>query len=273
MNKKQLLGSTTAKGGFKNEEDIASKFNNYKIDSDAQDWLKIMGYNYQKIKTLKAVTIPVRINKNKAIEFGTTEDKVEETIKFKKADIQIQLSINIDGIIHRENMSLKKANKKANFNQIDKRPVSTYQLMWGFNNKIAETLKKFTGEIIPTKIEGVKLKDKRRWYLDELNSNDVKDLLNFLEHNKVLIFNDILKGRGTLSAEWFLVTRKDIESGKIDWVLKDINYVTNFFSKGSISISARGGLNLGKLTAQRKGGTPDPTSLQFKINPLSIFED
>jgi len=23
---------------------------------------------------------------------------------------------------------------------------------------------------------------------------------------------------------------------------------------------------------QRKGGTPDPTSLQFKLNPLEIFE-
>lgn len=26
------------------------------------------------------------------------------------------------------------------------------------------------------------------------------------------------------------------------------------------------------MTAQRKGGTPDPKSLQFKLNPLDLFE-
>ncbi len=26
------------------------------------------------------------------------------------------------------------------------------------------------------------------------------------------------------------------------------------------------------MTVQRKGGTPDPTSLQFKLNPLDLFE-
>lgn len=37
-------------------------------------------------------------------------------------------------------------------------------------------------------------------------------------------------------------------------------------------MSQKGGLIIGKLTAQRKGGTPDPTSLQFKIKPLDIFD-
>ncbi len=273
MDKRQLIGSRTAKGGFENEDNIALKFNNYKNDNEAQEWLRIMGYNYTKIYTLKAVTIPVRISKNKAIEFGATSNKIDDTIKFKKADIQLQLNIKIDDIIFRENLSLKKANKGANFNQIDKRPVDTYQLMWGFNDKIATTLKKFTGEITPSLKEQVGLKDKRRWYLNELNASDVEDLLNFFDENKVIIFNDILKGKGALAAEWFLVTRKDNNSGDIDWILKDINYVTNLFSKGKVEVSQRGGLNLCKLTVQRKGGTPDPTSLQFKINPLTLFEN
>lgn len=270
MNEKQIKGSETAKGGFENEGNISLKFINYKTDKEAQEWLKIMGYDYKKIKSLNAVPIPPRISKSKASELGTTPEKIDETIKFKKADIQLQLDITIDGIIYRENLSLKKANKLANFNQIDKRPVSTYQQMWGFNENIATTLKKFTGEIIPNKNEQKDLRDKRRWYLDELDKNDVSKLLNFIQENKIQIFNDILKGRGALSVEWFLVTRKDTEY--IDWILKDINYVTNFFSKGKIEVSKRGGLIIGKITAQRKGGTPDPKSLQFKINPLNLFE-
>jgi len=271
MNNKQLIGSQTAKGGFENEVDIAKKFNNYTNDIDAQKWLKIMGYEYSKVETLQAVTIPVRISKDKAISFGATSRKVDETIKYKKADIQIQLEIIVDNLIYRENLSLKKANKGANFNQIDKRTIETYQNMWSFNDSICETLKKFTGEILPSKSESKKLKDCRRWYLDELPKEKVEELISFFEANKVLVFNDILKGRGVLAAEWFLVTRKDAATNTLDWVLKNINEVTNIFSQGKVEISKRGGLNLCKLRAQRKGGTPDPKSLQFKISPLDIF--
>jgi hypothetical protein len=272
MDEKQLLGSETAKGGFENEGDIALKFNNYINDPEAQKWLCIMGYDYIKIKTLKAVAIPARIGRVKALELGATEEMLENTTKFKKADIQVQLSIVIEEVLYRENLSLKKSNVGANFNQIDKRAVGTYQRMWGFSDKIATTLKKFTGEIVPSLEEQRDLRDIRRWYLDELKGDDVKEVLSFFRENKVLIFNDIIKGRGALSAEWFLVTRKNQENGDIDWILKDINFVTNFFSQGEVCISSRGGLIIGKITAQRKGGTPDPKSLQFKINPLNIFD-
>lgn len=184
--------------------------------------------------------------------------------------MQIQLNILIDNILYRENISLKKANLTANFNQIDKRSVETYQMMWGFDDKIATTLKKFTGVIVPTADESEHLKDKRRWYLNELPKADVDKLLDFFNRNKFLIFNDILKGRGMLSAEWFLVTRQNAD-GTADYVLKNINEVVNFYAQGDITVSSQGGLILGRLTAQRKGGTPDPTSLQFKIKPLDLF--
>lgn len=35
------LGSETAKNGFNNEDDIVEKFNQWKVDVDAQKWLKI----------------------------------------------------------------------------------------------------------------------------------------------------------------------------------------------------------------------------------------
>lgn len=158
----------------------------------------------------------------------------------------------------------------ANFNQIDKRSVDTYQTMWGFDDDIAITLKKFTGVIQPNVQEQKTLRDKRRWYLNELPTKDVDKLLDFFTKNKVLIFGDILKGRGMLSAEWFLVTKSNGDN-TTDWVLKNINEVINFYAQGEIAISKQGGLILGRLTAQRKGGTPDPTSLQFKIKPLDLF--
>ncbi len=59
MAKKKLikLGSRTAKKGFRNEKDIVKKFNNWQNDEDAQEWLKIMGYDLKKIKKVKAIII------------------------------------------------------------------------------------------------------------------------------------------------------------------------------------------------------------------------
>lgn len=54
--------------------------------------------------------------------------------------------------------------------------------------------------------------------------------------------------------------------------MNNIKKVINFYAQGEVKLSTKGGLVIGKLTAQRKGGTPDPTSLQFKIQPLAIFE-
>ena len=45
-----------------------------------------MGYDYSKIELIKAITIATRIRKQKAIKFGATQGKIEETIKYKKAD-------------------------------------------------------------------------------------------------------------------------------------------------------------------------------------------
>lgn len=267
---RQELGSRTAKGGFENENDVVQKFLNYQQDQQATEWLKIMGYDTKSICSLTALQIPTQLNKNKLLQFGLNQDIFEYTQKYKKADVQVQLTITTnDGVIYRENISLKKA--EANFNQIDKRSVDTYQQMWNFDDQIATTLKKFTGEIKPTPEEGVLLRDPRRWYLNELPPKEVENLLTFFNQNKTLIFSDILKGRGMLSAEWFLVTQKKSD-GSCDWILKNINEVLNFYVQGEIKLSDKGGLILGRLTAQRKGGTPDPTSLQFKIKPLDLFE-
>jgi hypothetical protein len=142
----------TAKGGFINETDICNKFVDYKNDNEAKTWLSIMGYNPNKIQKIFAIQIPVRINLEKAISLGVSQEKYDETIKFKKADIQVRVEIIIDDILHVENISLKKANKSAGFNQVDKRPVLTYKETWKFNDDIAKWLRLFTGDILPEEI-------------------------------------------------------------------------------------------------------------------------
>ncbi|HLV47301.1 MAG TPA: hypothetical protein VKY32_09720 [Flavobacterium sp.] len=268
MDYKQTIGSYTAKGGFENEADIVLKFNNYKNDKEAKLWLQIMGYNPEKIQQLTAVQIAPRINKAKALDLGVTEENYEETITFKKADIQVKLEIIIDELYYIENISLKKANIGAGYNQVDKRPIDKYQTFWNIPESVCETLKLYTGEIPPTTSDN--LRDKRRMFLDEIDKIKTDELLNFFTENKTLIFNDVIRGRGALAADWLLVTRKN--ETKIDWILKDINFVCNFFAKGNVEITKRGNLKIGRMTAQRKGGAPDPKSLQFKLNPLDLFE-
>jgi hypothetical protein len=133
------------------------------------------------------------------------------------------------------------------------------------------------GDILPNAVfsddalKNIRDKKKRRVFLDEIPSEPLQNIVRFFQNNKTLVISDILRGRGGLSAEWFLVTRKDKNSNVVDWVLKDINTVCNFYAQGDVKLSLRGSLKIGRVTMQRKGGTPDPTSLQFKMNPLALF--
>jgi len=275
MNKTEI-GSETAKGGFTNEKDICKKFNKWKKDKEAQSWLKIIGYKIGKIDSVNAIQVPTRIKKSDIEKFGISEEDFEDLMRFKKADAQIRIVITIGDILKVENLSLKKANSDADYNQIDKRRVDAYQEMWNFNEDITLWLKLFTGENNPKSFSNltgkVKLKDERRLFFDEMPENIRNNIVKFFNNNKIIVVSDILKGRGGLSANWILVTRHNKDEDTTTWVLKDINTAMNFFGGGDVKISPRGSLHIGKITMQRKGGTPDPTKLQFKINPCQLFE-
>jgi len=275
MNKTEL-GSKTAKGGFANEKAICKKFNVWKKDKEAQEWLKIMGYNIKKLDSVKAIQVPTRIKKSDLSKFEVNEEDYEQFVRFKKADAQIRIIIKIGNILKIENLSLKKANSDADYNQIDKRTIDFYQKMWGFDNEIALWLKLFTGEIPPKSqkklIGKIKPKDKRRLFLTEMSEVIQKKIIQFFKENKILVVSDIIKGRGGLSADWMLVTRFNKQEKTTTWILKDINTVMNFFGSDDVEISPRGSLHIGKITMQRKGGTPDPTKLQFKIKPCQLFK-
>ncbi|MEW5692831.1 MAG: type II restriction endonuclease [Candidatus Hydrogenedentota bacterium] len=204
------------------------------------------------------------------------KETYEELMKFKKADAQLRIVITIGKIVKIENLSLKKANSDADYNQIDKRWVETYQEIWKFSNDVAFGLKLFTGEVNlvshPEIVRNKTLRDKRRMFLDELPTDLKNKIMNFFAENKILVVTDILKGRGGLSANWMLVTRYNREDDTTTWILKDINTVMNFFGSGNVRMSPRGSLYIGRITMQRKGGTPDPTKLQFKIKPCELFK-
>jgi len=271
------LGSRTARGGIANEREIVRKFNNWREDEQAKEWLRIMGYELDKIKDVTAFHIPTRISTQEFRKYCIREEDFYNLAKFKKADAQVKLTIYIGNIVKIENISIKKANSNSNYNQIDKRPVSAYKEMWHFDDDVELWLKLFTGEKIPKNhlylLGNRKIRNlNERLYLEEMPPLIIHKIINFFSENKILIVSDLLKGRGGLSADWILVTRYNTCDNTIDWTLQDINTAMNFYGNGSVEISPHGSLYIGKITMQRKGGTPDPTSLQFKFSPCDLFE-
>ncbi len=234
-----------------------------------------MGYNIKNLNSVKAIQIPTRIKKSDLCKFGVNEEEYDQFVKFKKADAQISIIIKIGNILKIENLSLKKANKNADYNQIDKRAVANYQEMWKFEDDVSFWLKLFTGELNPKKYTektSTKIfRDNRRLFLNEMSEIIQNKIIKFFKRNIIVIISDIIRGRGGLSADWMLVTRLDRVNNTTTWTLIDINTVMNFLGKGEVCISTRGSLHIGKITLQRKGGTPDPTKLQFKMKPCQLF--
>jgi len=241
------LGSKTAKGGFKNERDIAEKFKNWKLDPDAQEWLDLMGYEREKIEKVDAVIIHGH-----------------------KTDLQVKVIIYQKEAISSENLSIKLVSNPQGFNQVDKRWVDKYIEMWNIPQDVSDILKKFTGEVKPVSTEG--LRDIRRLFLDEMDTELQNKVTDFFTHNKILIVSDILKGRDLFPAEWMMVALNVDHT--THWVLKSINKVMNLFGSGDVKITSQGSLKIGKIGMQRKGGDGGRDSanmLQFKINPVELF--
>ncbi len=248
MNNKDLvkLGSATAKSGFRNEDDIVAKFNDWQQDEDAQKWLKIMGYPIDEIEKVEAVKL-----------------------HGYKTDVQVQITIYMKKAMAAENLSVKLVSNPQGFNQIDKRWVDKYVEMWEIPADITKILKLFTGEITLTKTE---LKDKRRMFFNEMSESDQTKIIDYFTKNKILVVSDILKGRGKFSAGWMLVAL--VTNGESRWVLKSINHAMNVFADGEVRITSQGSLKIGKIGMQRKGGDAGRDTskmLQFKINPVELF--
>ncbi len=245
------LGSETAKSGFRNEQDVVDKFNNWRKDKISQEWLGAMGYKLDDIEYVEASKIRGQY----------------------KADVQVRIQINIKlkSQSDIQNLQVKLVSNPQGFNQVDKRWVDKYVELWNIPKEETKLLKLFTGELKPTKTD---IKDSRRMLLTELKNEDQQKILDFFKNNKILIVSDLLKGRGEFSADWVLVILKAGKESK--WVLKSINEAMNVFGSGDIRITSQGSLKIGKIGMQRKGGDNGRDTakmLQFKINPVELFDN
>lgn len=242
------LGSQTAKNGFKNERDICDKFNSWQTDTEARKWLNIMGYNIDDIEYVNAVVL-----------------------HGQKSDVNVQVKIKIKQSVDIENIQVKLVSNSAGFNQIDKRWLSRYQEMWNIPESVYDLLMLYTGEKKPNKQQNTR--DSRRVFMDEFSAQNQQKIIDWFTKNKTLVVSDIIKGRGQFSVEWVLVAQKSGKNAR--WVLVNINRVLQYFSDGDVRISPRGSLYIGKITMQRKGGDGGRESanmLQFKVNPIGLFD-
>lgn len=240
-------GSQTAKNGFRNEQEICDKFNQWQVDKEARQWLSIMQYDLTEIEKVKAVVL-----------------------HGYKADVNVQIQIKLKSAIDTENIQVKLVSNKKGFNQVDKRWLSHYQDMWSIPDDVYKLLQYYTGEIKPYKQD---VRDLRRMFVDEFTDEEQKNLLNWFQNNKTLILSDIIKGRGQYSAEWVLVAQKLNNNAR--WILVNINEALQHYSNGDVRISPRGSIYIGNVTVQRKGGDngrDTANMLQFKLDPTQLFE-
>lgn len=240
--------SETAKSGFATEEQVVTEFHSWSKSITAKKWLLIMGYS--KVETINAKTTrSIGIN--------------------SKADVIVEVNgSNPIGI------SIKKFT--ASFNQIDKRKVDNYQKMWKIPNDVTDILKKYCGQegYRPTDKNPIpQVKDQRRYFLTELTLAEQKKILNFFEQNKTIILHDVLKGNTHPKADYMLVVKKNGSGIKESTITKIENIINHY--DGSVEITKRGNLKLGKITVQRKGGNGGGITaqmLQFKFSPKEVLQ-
>lgn len=238
------LGSQTARNGFKNEDEIRDKFNNWAIDDDAKAWLSLMGYELVDIRSVVAKK-----------PYGKKSD-VDVTVKTKAGEKTVGISIKL-------------VSSRAGFNQIDKRWLSHYVRMWEMPSDVESVLKLFLGEVPPTKPG----RSADRMFLNEIEPSQRQVVVDFFAANKEKILRTLFRGDGPHAATWFMVALKAADATK--WVLRRDEDVMKFFGEGKVEITRAGNLKIGRVTMQRKGGDGGRETarmLQFKINPLQLFD-
>lgn len=240
---KVKLGSNTAKNGFKNEDEVRDKFNDWKTDIDAQAWLVRMNYKLAEIESVSA-----------AKPHG------------EKADVEVRIKTKAGE--RKEGISIKLVTGKTGFNQIDKRWLSAYARKWRMPADVETALKFFLGELPPTKPS----RKPNRMFLNELEPDQQKAVIDFFTANKAEIVKYLFAGEGPHAAGWLIFTYKS--NVVHQWTLRSAAETIKYFSEGKVEITPSGNLKIGRVFVQRKGGDAGAASamkLQFKIHPTFSF--
>lgn len=260
MTKAQEQGSATARGGFKNENDVIAIFNDWRHNSIARKWLRDMGYNLGDIDDVTTGKPKRRLVRGAKVR--------KSPLNGQKTDAQVSVIVKLKNksFIECNNISIKLVSTDDDgFNQIDKRWVDDYVKTWHIPSGVETALRYFVGEIPP--MSGIGARDLRRMHIDELPQSQQDAIVNFFQKNIILVIADIIKGNGPYAAEWILVSRKTAINSKIT----SINIaLQKFYGDGKVEITAKGNLRIGNITMQRKGGDGGKKTaqmLQFKISP------
>ena len=116
-----MTGSEIAKGGFRNEQEVADKFNNWKNDKEAQKWLQLMMYDLNEVEHVYAEKIGQR---------GFKSDiNVSIRILVKRKN-KISLLESV------ENIQVKLVSSNNGFNQVEKKKVEQYEELWHMPQEI-----------------------------------------------------------------------------------------------------------------------------------------
>ena len=245
-------GSEIAKAGFRNEQEVCDKFNNWKTDADAQEWLQIMYYELDEIEYVHAEKIGQR---------GYKSD----------VNVSIHITVKRKKLTSVENIQIKLVSTQSGFNQVDKGRVKRYKDMWHITPEIERLLMYYDGELKPYKSN---VRDPRRMFIDEFSEKEQKQLVEFFQKNIVMIVSDIIRGRGRFAAEWTMVIQK---YGGYHWVLLAVNEALSIYLEDcQVRITQQGNIKLGSISLQRKGGDggrDTANMLQFKANPMLLFTD
>ncbi len=254
-------GSRTAKAGFKNEDDIRDKFNNWRTDADARAWLAAMNYKLADIESVRAAKphgekadVVVRIRVNTKRSPAETQRRGEENSGEGEA---------VEGI------SIKLVSSPNGFNQIDKRWLVNYAKKWNMPTDVVAALKLYLGEVPPNKPS----RDRRRMFLNELEPAQKTAVIDFFAANKEMIVSDLIEGDGADAAGWMMVAFKATDKPR--WVIRSSREAVRHFAEGKVEMTRAGNLKIGRITMQRKGGDggrETANMLQFKINPMHLFE-
>jgi hypothetical protein len=248
MKKSELinLGSITARSGFENERDVAIMFEHWDEYPIAKSWLQLLGIDPNMIEGIKT-----------------------KIISGQKTDVQVLVNLKNNPNVIKRNLQVKLVTNESGFNQVDKRWVDNYVILFGIPPKIAKLLKLYTGEIKPI-IKNPR--DSRRMFMDEFPLEDQKIILDFFRKNKNRILQLILAGEGEFAADFMMVVRKT--GRKYESIICPMEQVLSHYGSQEVVITKRGNLSVGKIGMQRKGGDNGRKSaqmLQFKADPTQLF--
>ena len=229
--------------GLENERNIIRRFNEWRDDTEVGGWLEALGINLPDVKFVQA-------------------SKVKRDEENREVKPDVQLKVNSRGSDFLFKISIKYvSNPRRGSNHVDKRWVDDYASLWNIPANIALMLKEFTGESTG---KG------KRIYLNKRTVLEQQDLRNFFSHHKQKVVSDVLKGSAPNQAEWMMISH----GPRNVHLIKPMKAALDHFGFGPVMITPRGGLRIGQIKVQCKGGDrgkPTANKLQFKIDPIELF--